>query len=167
VIVILMGVTGSGKTTVAKALVERTGWAFAEGDDFHSEANKAKMHAGHPLTDADRQPWLETLNHVLQQWAAAGQNGVMSCSALKENYRQTLVTGLRKGVAHFVLLEAPEPVLRERLERRAGHFMNPALLDSQFATLEVPADAIHVLATSAPAQAVDQIMDKLQITGQG
>lgn len=163
-IAILMGVTGSGKTTVAKALVERTGWAFAEGDDFHSEANKAKMHSGQPLNDADRQPWLETLHQVLAQWAAAGQSGVMTCSALKESYRQTLVTGLPAGLAHFILLEAPEPVLRERLERRANHFMNPALLDSQFATLEVPADAIHVRATSAPSQAVDQILKALDQT---
>jgi gluconokinase len=163
-IVIVMGVTGTGKTTVAKALTARTGWAFAEGDDFHSEANKAKMHAGNPLTDEDRKPWLETLHGVLTQWAAGGQNGVLTCSALKESYRQILIEGLPTGLAHFVLLEAPEPLLRERLERRPGHFMNPALLDSQFATLEVPREAIHVQATSTPAQAVATILDGLDVT---
>ena len=163
-IALLMGVTGTGKTTVAQALVERTGWEFAEGDDYHSEANKAKMHAGVPLTDADRAPWLRALHDVLAGWVGAGKNGVMTCSALKAAYRQTLTAGLPEGAVRFVLLEAPKQVLEERLEHRTGHFMNASLLDSQLATLEVPENAVHISVTGTPAEAVDAILAKLGVT---
>ena len=160
-IAILMGVTGTGKTTIARGLAARTGWEFAEGDDYHSEANKAKMRAGIPLTDGDREPWLQALHEILLGWAKAGKNGVMTCSALKESYRKTLSADIPEGVIRFVLLEAPKQVLAERLERRTGHFMNPALLDSQLATLELPENAVDVSVVGTPAQSVDQIMEKL------
>ena len=163
-IAVLMGVTGTGKTTVAKELVRRTGWEFAEGDDYHSAANKQKMHAGIPLTDSDRGPWLETLHQVLAGWMEAGQSGVMTCSALKAVYRDTLRAGLSPESVHFVLLEAPKEVLHERLEHRTGHYMNPALLDSQLATLEIPGDAIRVCVTGAPAEAADEILRKLGVS---
>ncbi len=162
-IAIMMGVTGTGKTTVAKALVKRTGWEFAEGDDYHSEANKAKMKAGVPLTDTDREPWLEALHGVLAGWVGAGKDGVMTCSALKEKYRRTLASGLPDGLVHFVLLEAPKAVLVQRLRHRTGHFMNPALLDSQLATLEMPKEAIRISVQGTPEETVQAILAKLGV----
>ncbi len=163
-IVILMGVTGTGKTTVAKALALRTGWPFAEGDDYHSEANVVKMKAGIPLTDTDREPWLEALHGVIAGWVKADSNGVMTCSALKESYRQTLVAGFPEDAVHFVLLEGSKTVLERRLERRKGHFMNPALLNSQLATLEKPKDALRVEVTNSPDGEVDTILAGLGVT---
>lgn len=162
-IAILMGVTGSGKTTVAEALMHRTGWRFAEGDDYHPAANKAKMHAGQELTDEDRAPWLAALHGVLERWVREGTKGVMTCSALKESYRRALVDGLPEGAARFVLLEVPRSELEERLERRTGHFMNPALLDSQLQTLEVPGDAVHVRAVGDPGAVAEAVMEGLGI----
>ncbi len=162
-IAILMGVTGTGKTTIAHELVERTGWEFAEGDDYHSEANVAKMKAGVPLTDGDREPWLEALHGVLAGWVQTGKSGVMTCSALKQSYRDTLTEGLPKGEVHFVLLEAPKQVLVDRLEHRTGHFMNPVLLDSQLATLEIPEDAVDVSVVGTPEHSTEQIVEKLGI----
>ena len=162
-IAILMGVTGTGKTTIAHGLVDRTGWEFAEGDDYHSEANKAKMRAGVPLTDGDRAPWLQALHGVLAGWVQDGKNGVMTCSALKESYRKTLTEGLPQGAVRFVLLEAPKQVLVDRLEHRTGHFMNPALLDSQLATLELPEDAVDVSVVGTATQSVEQIVKKLGV----
>ncbi len=164
-IAILMGVTGTGKSTVAEALTKLTGWQFAEGDDFHSQANKQKMSAGVPLTDGDREPWLESLHGVLAGWVAAGQNGVMTCSALKRHYRATLSEGLPDAM-RFVLLQAPRQLLQERLSNRTGHFMNPALLDSQLATLELSDDLIRVSATETPEQAAHEILDKLGMPAQ-
>ncbi len=166
-IAILMGVTGTGKTTIAHALVERTGWEFAEGDDYHTEANKEKMRAGVPLTDGDRAPWLDVLHGVLAGWVATGKSGVLTCSALKESYRKVLTDGLPAGCWHFVLLEAPKQVLADRLEHRTGHFMNPALLDSQLATLEIPDDAVDVSVVGTPEQSVDQIVEKLGLAQNG
>ncbi len=162
-IVVVMGVTATGKTTIAKELVRRTGWDFAEGDDYHSEANREKMHAGIPLTDADREPWLQALHTVLADWFHAGKNGVMTCSALKESYRATLRGDLPAGAVQFVILEAPKAVLADRLAHRTNHFMNPALLDSQLATLEEPSDAIHLDVDRSPAAATADLMHKLGV----
>lgn len=136
-----MGVTGSGKTTIGKLLAERSGIVFADADDYHSEQNKEKMAAGHPLDDADRQPWLVTLNGLLLHWHESGQGGVLACSALKVSYRTTLTTEMPSGTVRFILLEVPKDLLLERLKARHHEFMNPDLLDSQIATLEAPSDA--------------------------
>jgi gluconokinase len=141
-VVVLMGVTGSGKTTVGERLASELGWTFADADDFHPASNKAKMHAGVPLTDDDRWPWLEALRRLIEQSLASHRSIAIACSALKESYRDVLAGGLRD--VHFVLLDGDPEVLRSRLAHRHHEFMNPALLESQIETLERPADAIIV-----------------------
>src|ERR1700684_3580556 len=126
--VIVMGVSGSGKSYLANKLVQATGWAFAEGDDYHSDANKAKMHAGIPLTDADRAPWLASLHEVLLGWHRSGTSGVLACSALRQAYRDELSAGIPGAELRFVLLEVPRAVLEQRMAERKGHYMSPALL---------------------------------------
>lgn len=136
-IVIVMGVSGSGKSHLANQLARVTGWAYAEGDDYHLIANKAKMHAGIPLTDEDRAPWLDVLHQILLGWQRSGQSGILTCSALRETYREHLAAGIPD--LRFVWLDPPKTVLAERLSHRIGHYMSPALLDSQLNTLEPPA----------------------------
>jgi gluconokinase len=150
-IVLIMGVSGCGKSTVAAELVRRTGWVFAEGDDYHSAANKAKMAGGTPLTDEDRGPWLNTLHDVLAGWEREGGNGIFTCSALKQVYRDRLFAGILEE--RIVFLDPPRDVLEERLAARKGHYMNPRLLESQLATLEPPSgpNVLH-LTSSAPAE---------------
>ena len=162
-IAILMGVTASGKTTIAEALVKRTGWEYAEGDDYHPQANKQKMHAGIPLTDEDRAPWLQALHQVLLGWVRDKKNGVMTCSALKDDYRKTLTAELPDDAIRFVLLEVPRQELVDRLKHRAGHFMNPALLDSQLATLEIPGDAVHIKAVGDAGAVVEDLLEQLGV----
>src|ERR1700744_2242454 len=128
-ILIVMGVSGSGKTTLAQALVKLTGWQFAEGDDYHSAQNRQKMASGIPLTDEDRAPWLATLHALLAGWHERGENGVLTCSALKQVYRNTLVSSLPTGAYRFVLMEAPKDVIAHRMQARSGHFMPSTLLD--------------------------------------
>jgi gluconokinase len=141
-VVVVMGVTGSGKTTVGERLAAELGWTFADADDFHPPANKAKMHEGIPLTDEDRGPWLQAIRKAIEQALENNQGAVVACSALKSAYRDVLAGGLED--VHFVLLEGDPNVLAARLAERRHEFMNPALLDSQIATLERPADAITV-----------------------
>lgn len=160
-IVVLMGVTGSGKTTIGTRLAERMHTVFADADDYHSVENKAKMAAGHPLNDVDREPWLETLNELMRGWAERGGSGVLACSALKDAYRKTLVRGMAKGTVVFVLLEGSKELIAGRLSERRDHYMNPKLLDSQFATLEPPVDALRVENDRAPEEVVEQIMGEL------
>ncbi len=161
-IVVLMGVSGSGKTTIGTVLARKMGVKFADADDFHSETNKEKMHAGVPLTDEDRQPWLATLNGLLAGWFGAGKGGVLACSALKEAYRATLSAGLPEGAMRFVLLDAPKELIAERLAGRQGTFMNPALLDSQLQTLERPGDeALCVENDETPDAVAEKIVSKL------
>ena len=161
-IVVLMGVSGSGKTTIGVLLAQRAGVVFADADDYHPAANKAKMAAGHPLTDEDREPWLVALNGVMRGWFAAGEGGVLACSALKEEYRTTLKAGMPEGAVRFVLLEASKELIAERLEGRHHEFMNPSLLDSQMATLEKPgADALDVVNDRTPEQVVMEILGDL------
>lgn len=162
-ILIVMGVSGSGKTTLAQALAKLTGWQFAEGDDYHSEANRQKMHSGIPLTDEDRAPWLATLHELIFQWHQRGENGILTCSALKRSYRETLTVDLPVEAYRFVLSEAPKGVIAERMRARR-HFMPAELLDSQIATLEEPADALHVSALEAPEAAARKVLDGLGIT---
>jgi gluconokinase len=158
-IVVLMGVTGSGKSTIGTLLAERTGAVFADADDYHPLANKEKMAAGHPLNDDDRQPWLETLNGLMRGWFEAGKNGVLACSALKESYRATLAAGMPKGAVTFVWLDGTRDLIAERLAERHHEFMNPALLESQFATLEPPANALRIVNDRSPEEIVRQILE--------
>lgn len=159
-ILVIMGVTGAGKSTIGHLLSSTTGWPFVDGDDYHPEANKQKMHAGIPLTDADRAPWLARLHELLLDWDREGKSGLLACSALKESYRQLLSSGVRD--LHFVLLEAPPEVLEERLRARSDHFMNPDLLASQIATLEIPSNALRVSMTGDPKEAVNFILRQLK-----
>lgn len=160
-IAILMGVTASGKSTIAVELVRLTGWRFAEGDDFHSAANKQKMKSGIPLNDADRAPWLAALHEVIVGWIRNGESGVMTCSALKQTYRDALTTGTPEGACRFVLLDAPVDELERRIRARAGHYMNPDLLQSQLDTLEMPHDALRIAVTGRPADIAKTILSQL------
>lgn len=161
-ILIVMGVSGSGKTTLAHALVKLTGWQFAEGDDYHSAANRQKMSSGTPLTDADREPWLAALHHVMVGWHQRGESGVLTCSALKQIYRNVLSAELPSTAYRFLLMEAPKELIAERMHARQ-HFMPSSLLESQLATLETPADALHVSALQAPEVAARNVLKELGI----
>ena len=156
-----MGVTGSGKTTIGELLASRTGAVFADADDYHPEANKQKMAAGHPLNDDDRQPWLETLNKLMRGWFEAGKRGVLACSALKQKYRDTLASDIPHNALIFVWLDTPKEIIAERLAARHHEFMNPNLLQSQFDTLEPPADALRIVNDRAPEQVVESILEKI------
>jgi carbohydrate kinase (thermoresistant glucokinase family) len=163
IIAVVMGVSGSGKTTVGKLLASRLGWPFQEGDALHPPENVEKMKGGTPLTDADRLPWLRRIAERIDEWRARGQSGVVTCSALKRNYRDIIV-GDRREVA-LVYLEGSPALIRRRLATRRGHFMPPALLDSQFAVLEEPqADESPIVVDIAvtPDEMVDEIADRLR-----
>jgi gluconokinase len=163
-ILVLMGVTASGKTTIGTRLAAAEHWEYAEGDDYHSDANKAKMHAGIPLTDEDRAPWLASLHQVLLGWHQGGTSGVLACSALRQSYRDELSAGIPSAELRFVLLEVPKDVLQHRLAERKNHYMSPALLDSQISTLETPPDAIRVAGDLPPDEVVRQIMKAVGAT---
>ena len=162
-IIVLMGVSGSGKTTVGTVIAAQAGMVFADGDDFHSTVNKQKMAAGTPLTDADREPWLQALNAVLVAWWRAGRGGVLACSALRESYRKALAAGMPAGTVHFVLLEAPRELIAARLAARAHEYMNPRLLDSQLATLEAEEDGYSIANDRAPALVAAEILNHLRL----
>jgi gluconokinase len=159
-IIVLMGVTGAGKTTVGKALADELHWRFADADDYHSAANIAKMHAGIPLTDEDRAPWLQALHDAVVGWLAAGENVVLACSALKAAYREQLLVS---PDVKLVYLRGSVELFAARLALRRDHFMNPELLRSQFETLEEPKDALTVDASLTIAQIVGEIRDQLQL----
>ncbi len=161
-IVVLMGVSGSGKTTIGTLLAESLGAVFADADDYHPAANKAKMAAGHPLNDEDRQPWLETLNRLMRGWNESGKGGVLACSALKEKYRGTLASGMPAGAVRFVLLDGSKELIAERLARRNHEFMNPRLLETQLATLEKPKGAVSVVNDKSPGEVVSQILRQVK-----
>ena len=161
-ILVFMGPAGTGKSTVAGMLAGRLGWDLQEGDDLHPAVNVAKMAAGHALADDDRWPWLDRVAGWIDGQIAAGRPGVITCSALKRSYRDVL---RRDGVTFVLLMGDPKLVL-DRLLRRQGHFMPPALLASQFETLEIPgADerAIHVDLDLTPQQQVDAVIAQLHL----
>jgi gluconokinase len=160
-VIVLMGVTGSGKTTVGEALAADLSWDFYDADDFHSPVNKAKMHAGTPLTDEDRWPWLAAIRRAIEAALVDDRGAIVACSALKGVYRDALAGGL-SGVA-FVVLDGPRQLLADRLAARADHFMNPALLDSQLATLERPDDALIVDIAQPTGAQVAAIRSALRI----
>src|SRR5258705_4834283 len=137
-ILVVMGVSGSGKTTIAKALANRLGWAFEEGDDLHPGSDIAKMRSGHPLDDRDRWPWLEKVAEWIDGWRQAGKSGVITCSALKRSYRDFLVRG--RPDVRLLYLHGDVELIAARLTARKEHFMPASLLDSQLATLEEPDD---------------------------
>ncbi|MEU8894868.1 gluconokinase [Nocardia sp. NPDC048505] len=142
-IVVVMGVSGSGKSTVAKTLADELGWVMLEGDELHPPANVTKMAAGHPLTDADRLPWLETIAHWIAERAAAGESAVIACSALKRAYRDILrsgVTGHPEATLTFIYLRGTHEELAHRVTTRHHKYMPASLLDSQLDTLEEPTD---------------------------
>ena len=155
-IVVLMGVSGSGKTTIGEALAQRLGWRLIEGDDYHPRENVAKMAAGIPLEDADRWPWLDALNQRIR----GERNAIVTCSALKESYRQRLLAGIKE--ARVVYLHAPKALIAKRVAERKHKFMPASLLESQFATLEPPAGAIDIDVSGDPQDCVEAIVKALQ-----
>jgi len=157
-IVIVMGVTGAGKTTVGQLLADKLGWQFADGDDFHPLANVEKMRRGIPLTDDDRRPWLAQLRTQIQAWIAQHRNVVLACSALKQSYRDELRTGPE---VRFVYLKGSPELISRRLQSRHGHFAGAQILAGQFADLEEPADAVTVDVSADPSKIVAEISQKL------
>jgi gluconokinase len=164
VIVIVFGVSGAGKTTVGKLLAHELGWHFFEADDFHSQANIEKMRRGAPLTDEDRWPWLESLREQIEHSISVGENAVLACSALKRAYRKRLRVS---GEVKFVFLRGDYALTAKQLRHRHGHFMNPALLRSQFADLEEPTpdeDVLTIELDRTPEDIVEEIRIKLTKT---
>jgi gluconokinase len=159
---IVMGVSGSGKSTIAEALAARLGWRFEDGDAFHPQSNVDKMSAGHPLTDDDRWPWLQAIADEIDKVEAAGGRLVIACSALKRVYRDVLVHG--RGDVRIVYLDGSKDLIGRRMQSRKGHFMPPTLLDSQFKTLEPPSpdeDPVIVSIDASVDHIVDAIVEKL------
>jgi gluconokinase len=159
-IVIVMGVTGSGKTTVGRLLAEQLGWGFADADDFHSPANVEKIRGGIALDDDDRRPWLESLRAAIAGWIAEKRNVVLACSALKRSYRQELSVG---PDVRFVYLKGSAELIAERLRSRHGHFAGEQILASQFADLEEPEDAVTAEIAAPPQQIVREIRESLRL----
>lgn len=188
-VIIVMGVSGAGKSTVAQALVQALNFRYFDADNFHSDVNKAKMASGLALTDVDREPWLNSLASAISLWQKEEQGSVLACSALKESYRKRLNPGHapglgrehgpeqghgntdentqvqsdRPGAAKFVYLKASYDEIYRRMEQRQNHFMKAEMLKSQFNTLEEPADAIVVDATGSLEEIVAQILEELGV----
>jgi gluconokinase len=155
--IVLMGVAGSGKTTIGRQLSAELGWKFYDADDFHPAANVEKMARGVALDDADRVPWLDALGALIRDSLERGESAVLACSALKASYRDYLLLDER---VKLVYLKGDFKLIRERLAGRRGHFMKPAMLDGQFNALEEPgAEELHVDIASTPPEIVRAIMD--------
>lgn len=156
--ILIMGVAGSGKTTVGTLLSAAIDWPFFDADDFHPPANVHKMASGVPLTDEDRGPWLDKLHALIAERNARGENGILACSALKESYRRRLSQGASLAV---VYLKAEAGLVRSRLANRRGHYMPPGLVESQFIDLEEPQDAITIPAAWPPDRIVIAIRSQI------
>jgi len=159
-VIVVMGVTGSGKTTIGSLLARRLGSEFADADDFHSATNKEKMHKGIPLTDADRLPWLAAIHDQIAKWLALKKNVVLACSALKQSYRQLLWNGPE---VRFVYLKGGYALIAERLRARKGHFADEHILAGQFRDLEEPTDAATVSVDASPEEIADEICRRLDL----
>lgn len=159
-IVIVMGVVGSGKTTVGQFLAEQLGWGFADADEFHSHANKEKIRKGIGLSDADREPWLQSLRAAIVQWIDEGRNVVLACSALKHSYRSELEVSPE---VRFVYLKGSATLIASRLKARRGHFANEQILASQLSDLEQPENAITAGIAGTPLEIVREIRNKLAL----
>ena len=177
-VLILMGVTGSGKTTIGALLAQKLGWQFSDADDFHPAKNIEKMSKGTPLDDSDRAPWLASLRNTIRQWDQTGQNVVLACSALKRSYRDLL----RAGALRFVYLKGTHDLILSRLRYRHGHFASESILNGQFADLEEPTreqayrssqgaaepdDILTVEVNNTPEAIVSEILEKLKLAETG
>ena len=160
-IVLLMGPAGSGKTAVGKLLASALSWEFADGDDFHSPANREKMSRGIGLSDEDRIPWLNAIRDAMQQWQAQGKGVVLACSALKRSYRDLLGIHSNAQNVKLVYLKGSYDMLLERLRSRKGHYATEQLLTSQLADLEEPTDGITIDASKSPEAIVSEIRKRL------
>ncbi|MFK0005634.1 gluconokinase [Paenarthrobacter sp. NPDC090520] len=159
-VLVIMGVSGSGKSTVAGVLAGKLGWDLAEGDDLHPEANVAKMHSGQALTDEDRWPWLEIIAAWIRKRTESGTPAIITCSALKKKYRDVL---RGEGVV-FVFLQGSKDKISDRLASRHGHFMPPSLLESQFEALEEPTEEesyISLCVSASPAEEAEEVIERL------
>jgi len=159
VIVVLMGVSGCGKTTIGQQLAERLGWKLLDADAFHPPANIEKMSRGVPLEDADRWPWLDSLNGMVREAEARGESVLLACSALKARYRERIATGCTN--VSWVYLKGDFSLIEARLMARKGHYMKAGLLQSQFAALEEPGNAVVVNIAESPAQIADRLVKQL------
>ena len=155
-VIIVMGVSGSGKTTIARTLADALHWTFSDADDFHNPANVQKMRSGIALTDEDREPWLRAIRAAIEQWKRHEFGHVLACSALKESYREIL--GRNDPDVKFVYLQGEFDLISRRLKGRKSHFFNAALLRSQFDTLEIPKDALVVDISRTPQEIVQTII---------
>jgi gluconokinase len=162
-VLIFMGVAGSGKTTVGELFAKKTGAAFYEGDDSHPPSNIAKMRQGIPLTDDDREGWLRALREIIVRSLAKNELAAITCSALKKKYREQLQGDDAR--VRFVFLNGPQKLLEERLKNRVGHYMSPSLLASQFATLEPPTDALTFSVEKLPEEIVAELVQALNREG--
>jgi gluconokinase len=160
-VILIMGVSGSGKTTIGQMLAAQLNWQFQDADDLHSPANIEQMRRGIPLTDADRRPWLRSLRAEIERAIDTHTNLILACSALKAEYRQDL--GIGADRVEFVYLKGAIELIQQRLKQRTGHFMNPDLLQSQFADLQEPDDAIVIEIDLSPAEIVQQIATELAL----
>ena len=160
-ILVLMGVAGSGKSTVGQLLATRLGWQFADADSYHPPSNIQKMRDGIPLDDADRGPWLDHLATLLSSWIQSGVNGILACSALKQTYRQRLQVS---DTVQFVYLKGSPDLLRARLLDRPAHYMKASMLESQLLALEDPTDAYVVDISLAPAEIVEEIVNRFGLS---